>query len=103
MQDVLDTYFKAIGDTQIFLNQVHRLSAIWRCDNPTWLVEDGVHKRTVRFTDHQLLKVVDGKITDCKEGDEPNYKIVSCHGAERHSFSLVLEDLETRELITLKL
>lgn len=55
------------------------------------------------FTDNQLVKVVDGQIADIKQGEEPNFRIAECWGAERHSSSLVLENLEAKELITLKL
>lgn len=88
MTEVLDTFFKAIGDSYNFLNNVHPLAAIWL--TKPLVTQQG---RTVRIRDGHLVKVEEGKLVDCT--DEPTHLILQCFGADSHSFSVKAKNLET--------
>jgi hypothetical protein len=108
MTDVLDTFFKAIGDTQTFLNQPHRLaSLILPFSAFMWCYSEDkrsmVNKKKCIVDEGFAIRVESGRIVDCKEGLPPSHIIVSVWGAERHSFSLVLKNIQNKKEETLKL
>lgn len=104
MNNAIDTFLKGIAETQLYMAEVRSIPAIWRLDNRTWLIEDGVLKRTVRFTQGQQVKFEAGHIVDCKELSDANMEIVGCYGTMYNTnFSIKLRDLVTNEETTLYL
>jgi hypothetical protein len=112
MTSIIEEIGATIMGAYEYCNTPQPLAAIWRTNNPTWLIESGERLRTVRFTKGQLISIkvektftsmtpdgekqyIDGEILDVTESNPATHRILATTGAATHSFCFKLEELAT--------